>query len=62
MNEKLKCCLHILLAKQYAVFTAGEKPKSKLTSCFLRVKQKAFLEAVIHYSTKVSNVVKEKHL
>lgn len=55
MIEKLKCCIYILFAKQYAVFTGGEKPKSKLTSCYLNVKQKAFLEAVIDYSSKVSN-------
>ena len=57
MKERLICCFYILLAKQYAVFTADKNKAGKYTSCYIRG-DKIFLSAVTNYLKKVA---KELH-
>lgn len=62
MIEGLKCCIYILFAKQYALYTAYTADKYKFGrfgSCYIRAANKAFLEAIIDYTYKVSNQIKE---
>jgi hypothetical protein len=59
MIEKLKCCFYILLAKQYAVFTADKHKAGKHTSCHIKG-DKIFLAAVTHYLKKVATELHER--
>ena len=44
MIERLKCCINILFAKQYIVFTADKYKMGKFGSGYIRT---AFLQAAI---------------
>lgn len=57
MKERLICCVYILLAKQYAVFTADKDKSGKYTSCYIKG-DKIFLAAVANYLKKIA---KELH-
>lgn len=54
MIERLKCCVYIMLAKQYAVFTADRHKVGKHTSCNIKG-DKIFLAAVTNYLKKVAD-------
>lgn len=50
MIERLKCCINILFAKQYIVFTADKYKMGKFGSGYIRTTNKAFLQAAIELS------------
>ena len=55
MIDKLKACFHILLAKQYVVFTADRvNAHSKRTYAEMHKANKAFLAAVVFYIRDVA--------
>ena len=59
MIERLKCCIYILFAKQYALYTADKYKSGRCTSCYIRAANKAFLESIIDYTQKINNQIKE---
>ncbi len=59
MTERLICCFYILLAKQYAVFTADKDKAGKHTSCYIKG-DKIFLAAVTNYLKKVAKELHER--
>lgn len=59
MIERLKCCIYILFAKQYALYTADKYKLGRFGSCYIRVANKAFLEAIIDYTQKINNQIQE---
>lgn len=59
MIERLKCCIYILFAKQYALYTADKHKFGRFGSCYIRAANKAFLEAIIDYTQKINNQIKE---
>lgn len=58
MIERLKCCINILFAKQYIVFTA-DKYKigkfGKFGSGYIRTTNKAFLQAAIEVIEEIDS-------
>ena len=52
MIERLKCCINILFAKQYIVFTADKYKMGKFGSGYIRTTNKAFLQAAIEVQKK----------
>lgn len=62
MIERLKYCIYILLAKQYAVYTADKYKFGKFGSCHIKAWNKAFLTAIIEYTQKINEQIKEKTL
>lgn len=60
MINRLKCCLYILMAKRYAVFTADEgKAIGKRTHCEIRNSNTVFLSAIVSYVKKLASQCKE---
>ena len=57
--ERLKCCIYILFAKQYALYTADKYKFGRFGSCYIRAANKAFLESIIDYTQKINNQIKE---
>ena len=60
MIERLKCCIHVLFAKQYAVFTADKYKLGRFGSCYIKAVNKAFLAAIVDFTQKVSKQIVEK--
>ena len=60
MIERLKCCIYILFAKQYALYTADKYKLGKFGLCYIRIRaeNKAFLEAIIDYTQEINNQIK----
>lgn len=59
MKERLLCCICILFAKQYAVFTADRYKMGKFGHCSIRAANKAFLHAIIEWTKVVDSRTKE---
>lgn len=59
MIERLKCCICILFAKQYALYTADKYKFGRFGSCYIKAANKAFLESIIDCTQEISNQVKE---
>lgn len=56
MIERLKCCINILFAKQYIVFTADKYKMGKLFgSGYIRTTNKAFLQAAIEVIEEIDS-------
>ena len=60
MIERLRCCIYILFARQYAVFTADRYKFGRFGSCYIRAANKAFLAAIIQYTQEINSKIKEK--
>lgn len=59
MKDKLKCCICILFAKQYAVFTADKYNMGRLVYCSIRAANKAFLHTIIEWTKVVEGRTRE---
>lgn len=60
MMSKLRCCLYILMAKRYAVFTADEgKTIGKRTHCEIHNSNTVFLSAIVSYVKKLASQCKD---
>lgn len=60
MIQRIKCCLYILMAKRYAVFTADEgKILGKRTHCEIFNSNTVFLSAIVSYVKKLAIQCKE---
>ena len=62
--SRLRCCLYILMAKRYAVFTADEgKTIGKRTHCEIHCEihnsNTVFLSAIVSYVKKLASQCKE---
>ena len=55
MIERLKCCINILFAKQYIVFTADKYKIGKFGSGYIRTNNKAFLQAAIEVIEEIDS-------
>ena len=55
MIERLKCCINILFAKQYIVFTADKYKMGKFGSGYIRTTNKAFLQAAIEVIEEIDS-------
>lgn len=55
MIERLKCCICVLFAKQYIVFTADKYKMGKFGLGCIRAANKAFLQAAVEIINKVDN-------
>lgn len=53
--ERLKCCINILFAKQYIVFTADKYKMGKFGSGYIRTTNKAFLQAAIEVIEEIDS-------
>lgn len=62
MIERLKCCIYILLAKQYAVYTADKYKFGKFGSCHIKAENKAFIYAIIEYTQEINKQIKNETL
>ena len=60
MIERLKCCINILFAKQYIVFTADKYKMGKFGSGYIRTTNKAFLQAAIEVIEEIDSHLIEK--
>ena len=50
MIQRIKCCLYVLMAKRYAVFTADEgKSIGKRTHCEIYNSNEPFLSAIVSH-------------
>lgn len=59
MIERLKCCICVLFAKQYIVFTADKYKMGKFGLGCIRAANKAFLQAAVEIINKVDNQLVE---
>lgn len=59
MIERLKCCICVLFAKQYIVFTADKYKMEKFGLGCIRAANKAFLQAAVEIINKVDNQLVE---
>lgn len=58
--SRLRCCLYILMAKRYAVFTADEgKTIGKRTHCEIHNSNTVFLSVIVSYVKKLASQCKE---
>lgn len=56
MIERLKCCICVLFAKQYIVFTADKYKMGKFGLCRIRAANKAFLQAAAETINEVDKI------
>ncbi len=59
MIERLKCCICILFAKQYIVFTADKYKMGRFGLGCIKTANKAFLQAAVEIIKKVDNQLVE---
>lgn len=59
MIERLRCCICVLFAKQYIVFTADKYKMGKFGLGCIRAANKAFLQAAVEIINKVDNQLVE---
>lgn len=58
--SRLICCLYILMAKRYAVFTEDEgKTIGKRTYCYIHNSNTVFLSVIVSYVKKLASQFKE---
>ena len=60
MIQRIKCCLYILMAKRYAVFTADEgKSLGRRTHCEIFNSNTVFLSVIVSYVKKLASQFKD---
>lgn len=59
MKDRLKCCICILFAQQYAVFTADKYKGGGYKYCSIRAANKAFLHTIIEWTKVVDSRTRE---